>query len=90
MARMIVCKGYQAGNPTDGYEFDCGYENAGAFNCEDCICNGGTMSPQTGKKFRGNPAPYVHFAQAEAEARALAASGNQTGSNDLEDFYAHC
>ncbi len=33
-----------------GREFDCEYEHAGGFGCEDCIVNGGAMDPRTGKK----------------------------------------
>ena len=49
---MITCLGYKSGNPSDGYDYDCEYEYAGEFGCEDCICNGGRFDPRTGKAFR--------------------------------------
>jgi len=58
---MIICKGYKSGNPCDGEEYECGYDTE--IDCGDCICNGGDMSPQTGKKFRGNPEPYIEEAK---------------------------
>jgi len=50
---MIPCKGYKA---EDG-ELQCGYEPG--FPCSDCLLVGGDISPQTGKKFRGDKTPYV-------------------------------
>jgi len=56
----IKCLGYHTKSTPDcPSEFECGYENSSGFCCEDCICNGGDMSPQTGKLFRGNPKPYI-------------------------------
>lgn len=55
----IKCKGYWTSSTYDGPpEFDCGYEKSADFGCEDCIINGGRMSPVSGKPFRGNPVPY--------------------------------
>lgn len=55
----IKCKGFWTpGTPDGPAEFDCEYENSAGFGCEDCIINGGHMSPVSGKAFRGNPAPY--------------------------------
>ena len=54
---MIKCKGeYDYWG-----EFDCGW--GADFGCEDCIINGGTMSPQTNKPFRGNRAKYEERAR---------------------------
>ena len=53
----ISCKGYTLSTP-DGDEFDCAYENSSCVDCDVCIVNGGDMSPVSGKKFRGNRAPY--------------------------------
>jgi hypothetical protein len=58
---MLTCRGYS--HCTDcGYERDCGYPNT-TFSCEDCIINGGKMSPQTGKVFRGNHKKYQELAR---------------------------
>lgn len=55
----IKCKGYWTPSTPNGpAEFDCEYEKSAGFGCEDCIINGGSMSPVSGKPFRGNPAPY--------------------------------
>lgn len=55
----IKCKGYWSPSTSDGpAEFDCAYEKSAGFGCEDCIVNGGCMSPLSGKLFRGNPGPY--------------------------------
>lgn len=47
----IPCLGYEI-HTSDAHEYDCRYEYAGAFGCEDCIVNGGRMDPRTGKKTR--------------------------------------
>ena len=57
---MISCKGYWTSS-VDGDEFDCEYDPD--FACDDCIINGGRMSPQTGKPFRGNRAKYEERAR---------------------------
>ena len=44
------CLGYWGGNPSDGYDFDCKYENSGGITCDNCICTGGEMNPITGKR----------------------------------------
>lgn len=46
----VPCKSFKTGNPIDGYDYDCEYEHSGEITCDDCICNGGSMSPQTGKR----------------------------------------
>ena len=46
----IPCKGYQCGIPSDGYEYDCKYENSCDFSCDECVCNFGYMNPVTGKR----------------------------------------
>ena len=46
----ISCLGYKRGNPIDGYDWDCEYEKAGFLDCPDCVCNGGHISPVTGKR----------------------------------------
>ena len=56
---MLKCKVYRSeGNPVDGYDYYCEYEHSGEINCENCIITGGTISPQTGKPFRGNLKKY--------------------------------
>ena len=50
---MMACKWYK---DADG-DLRCGYEPN--FPCGDCLLVGGDISPQTGKKFRGDKAPYV-------------------------------
>lgn len=45
----VPCLGHQSGNPLDGYDYDCDYENSAEFGCDQCICNGGDMSPISGK-----------------------------------------
>lgn len=65
---MIKCLGYKSGNPIDGYDYSCEYEKAD-FGCEDCICTGGTMSPQTGKLFRGNIKKYQDIALKELKEK---------------------
>ena len=52
---MIKCGGYRSFNG-EYTEYDCKYSPD--FDCGDCILNGGTMSPISGKKFRGNRAQY--------------------------------
>ena len=46
----IPCKGHLSGNPIDGYDYDCDYEKSGEITCDNCICNGGSMNPITGKR----------------------------------------
>lgn len=46
----IPCLGYPCGNPSDGYDYDCEYNESGCINCDDCVCNYGNYSPQTGKR----------------------------------------
>lgn len=54
---MIECKGDR-----DYYgDFNCGWD--AEFSCEECIINGGRMSPQTNKPFRGNRAKYEERAR---------------------------
>ena len=53
----IKCKGYRRDYGDWGWDYECGYENA-HFECDQCICTGGSMSPVSGKEFRGNPEPY--------------------------------
>jgi len=50
--KYIQCLGYKSGNPFDGFDYDCEYENASEFGYEDCICNGGDMSPISGKALK--------------------------------------
>jgi ribosomal protein L34E len=51
---MPPCLGHTSGNPTDGYDYDCDYENAP--DCENCLCNfyitGGSIDPRTGKQVK--------------------------------------
>lgn len=58
---MLYCKGRKVWYGADGYDYECGYEH-GEISCEDCIMTGGDLSPQTGKKFRGNLQKYQDFA----------------------------
>lgn len=46
--KFIPCKAYHCGND----EFDCWYENAKGFSCENCICNGGRFSPISGNAWK--------------------------------------
>ena len=39
---------------SDGDDFDCGYLEAGGFDCGDCVVNGGRMDPRTGKAYRAS------------------------------------
>jgi hypothetical protein len=55
--KRIRCRGYE---DSQG-EYACGYDLA-EFSCDDCICNGGTMSPRTGKEFTGNRTLYLRTA----------------------------
>jgi len=41
----IPCEGHWE-HTMDGSEFDCDYEFAGNFGCEDCIVNGGKRDPR--------------------------------------------
>lgn len=50
--KFIPCLGYESGNPIDGFDYDCEYENSGGFGCDDCICNGGAYSPISGKSIK--------------------------------------
>ena len=61
---MIKCGGYKTWTDC-GYEYDCEY--GAEFPCEDCILTGGIMSPISGKKFRGNRAPYEEQARTAAQ-----------------------
>ena len=62
---MIECKGsWSPSTPDFPAEFECGYE--AEFNCDDCIYNGGAMSPVSGKEFRGNRALYEQRPPLEA------------------------
>mgnify|MGYP001577517190 CR=1 FL=1 len=69
---MIKCKGHRTGT-MEGDDFECEYAH-GDIDCGDCIINGGRLSPQTGKTFRGNSAKYVALAQkqllAEVQGRS--------------------
>lgn len=46
----MPCLGYRCGNPLDGYDYDCDYEQSGDISCDDCVCNYGFYNPQTGKQ----------------------------------------
>ena len=52
----IKCGGYWS-HSFDGSEFDCEYKTG--IYCDDCIINGGHLSPVSGKEFRGNREPYI-------------------------------
>ena len=41
----IPCLGHW-NHTVDGSEYDCDYEHAGHFGCEDCIVNGGRFDPR--------------------------------------------
>lgn len=43
----IPCKGYRI-HSVDGDDYDCEYDHAGEFGCEDCIVNGGPHDPRIG------------------------------------------
>jgi hypothetical protein len=64
---MITCKGFR-----DEYwgEWECGYFPS--FDCEDCIINGGRMSPVSDKPFRGNREKYEKAIREEYFRTALA------------------
>lgn len=61
---MIKCGGYKSFNG-EYTEFDCEYSPE--FGCDMCILTGGSMSPISGKKFRGNRAPYEERARTAAQ-----------------------
>ena len=46
----IPCMLYES-NTTDGREYDCEYEYSGSVDCDNCIVNGGSLDPRTGKEF---------------------------------------
>ena len=56
---MIQCKGYRS---AEG-DYDCGHPRSGHICCEECVCNGGLMSPISGKRFRGDITPYIMAAE---------------------------
>ena len=58
---MIRCKGYRTGT-LDGDDYDCIHAH-GDIDCGDCVINGGKLSPQTGKAFRGNSGKYEQRAK---------------------------
>ena len=64
---MLTCKCYR----TYEGDYDCEYSHAGEISCEHCIINGGEMSPQTGKKFKGNLLPYIELAQKTQEEKLI-------------------
>ena len=41
----IPCLGHWI-HTVDGSDYDCDYEHAGYFGCEDCIVNGGKYDPR--------------------------------------------
>ena len=45
MGEVIPCLGYWS-HTINGSDFDCEYEHAGHFGCEDCVVNGGDMNPR--------------------------------------------
>lgn len=45
----IPCKITSHGNPIDGYDYSCDYENA-PFCCEYCVINGDSINPITGRR----------------------------------------
>jgi len=47
----LKCKGHTSNTP-ETYEFECDYDTG--IDCVDCVIYMGTLSPQTGKPFRGN------------------------------------
>lgn len=44
----IPCAGRWV-NDTNGSDFTCDYEHAGAVDCQECVVNGGGKDPRTGK-----------------------------------------
>ncbi|MBS6764034.1 MAG: hypothetical protein KH304_10725 [Clostridium sp.] len=46
----VPCMGRRSGNPLDGYDYDCEYENSVDIFCDDCVCNYGFYNPRTGKR----------------------------------------
>lgn len=56
--RRYECKGHVVHHHDLPSEFDCDYLHVGDITCDQCILCGGSMSPQTGKLFRGNRALY--------------------------------
>ena len=46
---QVYCLEDKRVDSMDGCEIVCGYENAPA-NCGDCVCNGGNVNPQTGRR----------------------------------------
>lgn len=46
--KPVPCKAVRTGNPSDGYDYECGYGSE--IRCDDCICNFGYYDPRTGKR----------------------------------------
>lgn len=45
----IPCKTIRCGNPIDGYDIECNYENGYKIECDQCVCTGGSYNPITGE-----------------------------------------
>lgn len=63
---MIICTGRHEGNPFLGTEFyaycvycNKEYECHENTDCNYCVINSGTVSPITGKEFKGNRQKYI-------------------------------
>lgn len=63
---MLPCLGHREDYGADGWEYTCDYEHA-EIDCGDCVINGGDLSPQTGKPFRGNLERYKEAARLRYE-----------------------
>lgn len=46
----VVCRGYWS-HTTSGSDFDCEHAH-GEIGCSNCVVNGGSLDPRTGKRFR--------------------------------------
>jgi len=59
---LITGAGYKTQDVGNGSEFECAHPGSAEITCEECIINGGDMSPISGKPFKGNLANYKALA----------------------------
>lgn len=50
---FLPCGAFRCGNPVDGEDYGCEYDENGDIFCEDCVCSQyGYIDPRSGKKIR--------------------------------------